>query len=97
MKTRSTAAFAIICFCFLAVSGCKGKDSAASPNMCEAASKRAEALSPALQAYASDPTPAKCQTVKKAYSDFLDAAKNCTTVSRADIDAAQENLKTLCQ
>ena len=97
MKTRSTAAFAIICLCFMAVSGCKGKDSAATPNTCEAASKRAEALSPALQAYSADPTPAKCQAVKKAYSDFLDAAKNCTTVSKADIDAAQKSINTLCQ
>lgn len=97
MKTRFTAAFAIVCFCVLAVSGCKGKDSAATPNTCEAASKRTEALSPALQAYAADPTPAKCQAVKKAYSDFLDAAKNCPTISKADVDAAQKSINTLCQ
>ena len=97
MKTRSTVAFAVVCFYVLAVSGCKGKDSAATPNTCEAASKRTEALSPALLAYSTDPTPAKCQTVKKAYSDFLDAAKNCTTISKADVDAAQKSINTLCQ
>ena len=97
MKTRFTTAFAVVCFCFMAVSGCKGKDSAATPNTCEAASKRAEALSPALQAYSTDPTPAKCQAVKKAYSDFLDAAKNCTTVSKADIDAAQKSMNDFCR
>ncbi len=96
MKTRFTAAFAIVCFCVLAVSGCKGKDSVA-PNTCEAASKRTEALSPAIQAYAADPTPAKCEAVKKAYTDFLDAARNCPTISKADVDAAQREVNTLCQ
>ena len=97
MKTRIIVAVAVLCLFLATAFGCGGKDSAISPaNNCELASKRAQTISTTLQAYAADPTPAKCQDLKKAYTDYLNAAKNCTTIARADIDDAQKEVDMLC-
>ena len=93
-KILSLSIICLVIFSLTNTSCSKSNDPA--PTTCAKASSDATAASTALQAYIADPTPAKCQAAKKAYSDFLDAAKGCSTISKTDISAAQEAVDSLC-
>ena len=114
MKTISLFTYRVLTFLivvsFLGIGSCSKK--ATDPDYCGStwASQvvpESNALSAALQTYATDQTPANCTALKTAYQSYLDALEpfvDCaswtaqqTNELQAAIDAAQQQIDTLCQ
>ena len=100
----------LIVVSFLGIGSCSKK--ATDPDYCGTAwasqvTAESNALSAALQTYAADQTTANCNALKTAYQNYLDALEpfvDCaswtaqqTNELQAAIDAAQQQINTLCQ
>lgn len=114
MKTISLFTYRVLSFLivvsFLGIGSCSKK--ATDPDYCGTSwasqiTSESNALSTALQTYATDPTTANCNALKTAYQSYLNALEpfvDCaawtaqqTNELQAAIDAAQQQINTLCQ
>ena len=89
--TIRTASLAILTGMALLLS-CKKNSDTVSPDGCQLASTRAQALQKAAVDFTNSSTPANCQAYKTAANAYLDAAANCASIPRADLDAARKSL-----
>jgi hypothetical protein len=102
--------FILIIVSFLGIGSCKKK--ATDPDYCGTSwaaqvSSESNALSAALQTYATDPTTPNCNALKAAYQNYLDALGpfvDCASWTaqqqnelQAAIDAAEQQISTLCE
>jgi hypothetical protein len=106
--------YRVLCFLiivsFLGIGSCKKK--ATDPDYCGTSwasqvTSQSNALSTAIQTYATNQTPANCTALKTAYQNYLNALEpffDCAswTAQQSDelqnaIDAAQQQINTLCQ
>jgi len=100
----------LIIVSFLGIGSCKKK--ATDPDFCGTSwaaqvSAESNVLSAALQTYATDPTTPNCNALKTAYQNYLDALSpfvDCASWTaqqqdelQAAINAAQQEINTLCQ
>lgn len=95
MKTRLF--ISLLGFSLIAVSSCK---KAADPisNNCEQASKKANDIAAAAQAYASSQTRATCEAYKKALNDYITAVDRCTNIPQSQINQYRQDVNRLtCQ
>ncbi|MBO0931405.1 hypothetical protein [Fibrella aquatilis] len=92
MRIR-TASFSLLVAVAL-LSGCKKSDTVVADS-CQLASTRAQAYVDAGTAWAKAQTPANCTALKTAASSYLDAAANCSTATKAQVDAARASINDL--
>jgi hypothetical protein len=74
----------------LAMSCKKEEETVVGPAACQLAADRVAAYERAVTNYAASQTPANCKAFVDAANSFLDAAKNCSTVSAQDVKEARD-------
>ncbi|RYF64836.1 MAG: hypothetical protein EOO39_25945 [Cytophagaceae bacterium] len=75
--------------------GCKKSDTVVAADTCQLAGTRAQAYSDAITAYVKSQSPANCNAVKTTANAYIDAAAGCTTVTKAQLDAARASISDL--
>ncbi|MEZ0484876.1 hypothetical protein [Fibrella aquatica] len=88
IRTTSLALFTGVVLLF----SCKKSSDTVSPDGCQLAETRAQALQQAAVNLTTSSTPANCQAYKTAANAYIDAAARCTTIPKADLDAARKSL-----
>jgi hypothetical protein len=114
MKTFKLFTYRVLCILivvsFLGIGSCKKK--ATDPDYCGTSwasqvTSQSNALSTAIQTYATNQTPANCTALKTAYQNYLNALEpfvDCASWTaqqsnelQSAIDEAQQQINTLCQ